>query len=284
MTNPTISKRFQYNDPNVLTQLYNLQIGFVMRRKIHFCFAMFSLSDEMNMTFETFHSSIKKIVRQTDFVFGDLEKTHVLVLLPSCKSKEVHFLRRRIEENLKLYNGELKTCISEIASSKVKLEEVLSNMFLKLEEIKVGGVDYIELDLYKKRDYEHIKVSIIENEYITASIIHNIFLNLDVDNVLLDIQLFNDGIEFVESDWYKSSHHHIVVINDILPRMNGIEVCEFLRKLPNEQKFFIYFISNRLSEDAAIYAYEKGADFFLTRPINLNIVEMHFKNYIRRIV
>nr|WP_285848882.1 response regulator [Solibacillus isronensis] len=127
-----------------------------------------------------------------------------------------------------------------------------------------------------------MKVSIIENDHITQSIFSNLFHNLETAEQDLEVRVFNDGLEFMESDWYRSEHPHIVVLNDILPRKNGFEVLHFLRGLPNDQKYLILFISTRNSEEAQLYCLENGADAYFVRPFNLKIFEIRIKNHLRR--
>ena len=83
--------------------------------------------------------------------------------------------------------------------------------------------------------------------------------NLNFDNFETEIKEFQDGYEFLESNWHLSSHTHLIIMNDILPRQSGLDVLHKIRMLPNNKRFIVFIMTKRSSEEDMIYAYESGA-------------------------
>ena len=104
-----------------------------------------------------------------------------------------------------------------------------------------------------------------------------------ISNVTLDIRTFVDGYEFLQSDWYKSAHPHIIIMNDILPRKNGIEVLHTIRRMPNQKKFTIYMMTARNSQTDMINAYEAGVDGYLIKPFDLRLFEAELRRTFARL-
>lgn len=267
---------------HVLKQLYDLQLAYIRKKRIHFSFVFVKYTEKAAVSYEEFYRLLEGKLRNSDFAFAHTSEKYVILLLTISKVTESKSFLERIDSSLSPLNMPLVAVIAEIANSLHSLEEVL-----EIGEGKVIGLDFSEKQIlaiphFVEKERMKVKVSIIENDPITQSIFSNMFHNLETDCQDLEIRIFNDGLDFIESDWYRSEHSHIIVLNDILPRKNGFEVLYYLRSLPNEQKYKILFISTRNSEDAQLYCYENGADAYFVRPFNLRIFEIRIKNYLRR--
>ncbi|MGI6508409.1 MAG: hypothetical protein ACOX4A_08535 [Saccharofermentanales bacterium] len=68
---------------------------------------------------------------------------------------------------------------------------------------------------------------------------------MDLGHFEAEIKVFQDGYEFLESTWYLSSHTHLIIMNDILPRQSGLDVLHKVRMMPNNQKVYCLFDDER---------------------------------------
>ncbi|WP_274309556.1 response regulator transcription factor [Solibacillus daqui] len=266
-----------------LQQLYGLQLAYVMRKKIHFSIVLIEYKEEFPISYHKFYEQLKEQLRNSDFAFMQSENQYIVLLLTISKIAEAKSFIQRIQGVFARINIPIVSVISEVANDVHSLDEVLAISESALLYHEHKGHEPVVINDFLERSKVVIKVSIIENDRITQSIFTNLFQHISLDNVQLDIQTFSDGLQFIESDFYRSGHNHIVVLNDILPKKNGLEVLDYLRSLPNEQKYIILFCSSRVSEDAQLYCFEHGADAYIVRPFNLRIVEKQIKNYLRRL-
>jgi two-component system, OmpR family, phosphate regulon response regulator PhoB len=60
---------------------------------------------------------------------------------------------------------------------------------------------------------------------------------------------------------------HLIVLDAVLPGMNGIDICRFVRARRNPVPILI--VSHKNSEDDKVLGLEMGADDYLTKPFNL---------------
>lgn len=265
-----------------LQHLYDLQLAYVRKKGIHFTFVFVKYSDDASVSYEDFYRLVKDHLRKSDFVFAHHSKQYVILLLSISKVMESKSFLVRLQSALSPLKMPLVAVIAEIANSLHPLEEVLAVGEAKVMSLDFSDAQILAIPHFTEKERIKMKVSIIENDPITQSIFSNLFHNLETAEQDLEIKVFNDGLEFIESDWYRSEHPHIVVLNDILPRKNGFEVLHYLRGLPNEQKYLILFISTRNSEEAQLYCLGNGADAYFVRPFNLKIFEIRIKNHLRR--
>lgn len=59
----------------------------------------------------------------------------------------------------------------------------------------------------------------------------------------------------------------VVLLDVMMPRMDGVETCRRLRENPALQKTFIVFLTARSEEYSEIAAFDVGADDYITKPI-----------------
>lgn len=237
-------------------------------------------------------SFLQSSIRQTDLLFrlpGTFE--WCLILSQSGEDEAAAFFRRlmakakhRDHDLFRSGNIQLSASIAEIGNNRVVFEELLERCGRALSRTGSEGAWQIEfVHDYKEKQSETVKVSILEEDAIFRHVLRKTIEGLDTPLFQLDIQTFPDGYEFLQSDWFASSHTHIVIMNDILPRKNGLEVLHAIRKLPNNKKFIIFMMTKKRPEEDMIYAYESGVDEYLVKPFNLRLFSAQMKRKLDRL-
>ncbi len=59
----------------------------------------------------------------------------------------------------------------------------------------------------------------------------------------------------------------LVLLDIMMPDMDGVETCRLLRTMPNLQNTFIVFLTARSEEYSEVAAFDVGADDYITKPI-----------------
>lgn len=59
----------------------------------------------------------------------------------------------------------------------------------------------------------------------------------------------------------------LILLDIMMPELNGIKTCEELRKKPNFKDIFIIFLTARFEEYSEIAGFTAGADDYITKPI-----------------
>lgn len=83
----------------------------------------------------------------------------------------------------------------------------------------------------------------------------------------------------IGSSMAKSNKYDLVVLDINLPDYNGFEVCA---KIRSHSSIPIIFVSAQSDFDSHMQAFHLGADDFLTKPINLDILSLHIWAILRR--
>jgi len=75
---------------------------------------------------------------------------------------------------------------------------------------------------------------------------------------------------------------HLIIMDVMMPNMDGIEACEQLRKDPRFVETIIMFLTARGEEYSYVAAFEAGADDYVTKPIKPKVLTSKVKGLLRR--
>ncbi len=231
-------------------------------------------------------SFLQSKIRKTDLLFQLSDGNHWgIFFLQSSDVEAKAFLKRIfaiLKAERKFQHIALKASITEIRNNNVIFEELLNKNKQMLSEDERLTWSIAEVKDYSEQPTEIVKVSIIEQNAIFRQVLESTLNQIDIPHFTLDVKVYEDGYSFLQSDDYKSGHMHLILMNDILPLKNGLEILHILRHMPNEKKFIIYMMSERNSEGAALNAYEGGVDEYIVKPFNLRLLEAKIKRTFAR--
>ena len=80
-----------------------------------------------------------------------------------------------------------------------------------------------------------------------------------------DVKVASDG--FLGVELAKRFHPDLVLLDIMMPKMDGVETCRQLRAIPELQNTFIVFLTARSEEYSEVAAFDVGADDYITKPI-----------------
>ena len=125
----------------------------------------------------------------------------------------------------------------------------------------------------KKRD---IKILLVDDD---ADIIEIVRYNLLQEGY----QIFtaSNGKEAIAAA--KKELPHLIIMDVMMPVMDGMEACEQIRLLPELQNVIITFLSARNEDYSQLAGFEAGADDYIAKPIKPKILVSKVKGLLRRL-
>ncbi|OFX29727.1 MAG: DNA-binding response regulator [Bacteroidetes bacterium GWA2_32_17] len=75
---------------------------------------------------------------------------------------------------------------------------------------------------------------------------------------------------------------HLIILDVMMPEIDGIEVCEILRKNQNLSHSVITFLTARGEDYSQIAGFEAGADDYITKPIKPKLFITRIKALLKR--
>ncbi|MDB4107642.1 response regulator transcription factor, partial [Bacteroidia bacterium] len=80
----------------------------------------------------------------------------------------------------------------------------------------------------------------------------------------------------------KDKKPDLVLLDIMMPKMDGIEACRLIRKEDSLQGIFIAFLTARGEEYSEIAGFEVGADDYITKPIKPRVLTSRIKALLKR--
>lgn len=81
----------------------------------------------------------------------------------------------------------------------------------------------------------------------------------------------------------KGQHPDLIILDIMMPRKNGVEVCEILRSQPAFKNTLIIFLTALSDESSHIKGLETGADDYVSKPISPKVLVSRVNALFRRI-
>ena len=81
----------------------------------------------------------------------------------------------------------------------------------------------------------------------------------------------------------KKKKPHLIILDVMMPEMDGIEACEQIRKNPDLQDTIITFLTARGEDYSQVAGFDAGADDYITKPIRPKVLVSKVKALLRRL-
>ena len=121
-----------------------------------------------------------------------------------------------------------------------------------------------------------IKILLVDDE---PDILEILSYNLKAEGY--QISTASNGVEAVK----KAKKHlpHLIIMDVMMPEMDGIEACEKIRMLPQLKDTIITFLTARGEDYSQVAGFEAGADDYITKPIKPKVLISKIKSLLRRL-
>ena len=81
----------------------------------------------------------------------------------------------------------------------------------------------------------------------------------------------------------KKNLPHLILLDIMMPEMDGIEACEKIRKIKPLENVIIAFLTARGEDYSQVAGFEAGADDYITKPIKPKVLVSKVKSLLRRL-
>jgi len=124
-------------------------------------------------------------------------------------------------------------------------------------------------------DKKDIKILLVDDE---PDILEIVGYNLS--NEGYKVITAENGLEGVKKA--KKEKPQLIILDVMMPEMDGIEACEQIRQVPELQDSIITFLTARGEDYSQVAGFEAGADDYITKPIKPKVLVSKVKALLRR--
>ncbi len=121
-----------------------------------------------------------------------------------------------------------------------------------------------------------IKILLVDDE---PDILEIIGYNLSAEGY--EIVTAENGLEAIKKE--KLERPQLIIMDVMMPEMDGIEACEQIRKIPELSNTIITFLTARGEDYSQMAGFDAGADDYITKPIKPKVLVSKVKSLLRRL-
>ncbi|WP_053365370.1 diguanylate cyclase [Bacillus sp. FJAT-27245] len=286
-----------------LKDIFKRNIASLSRTNKVFCLAILDIDHFKEINDEFGHltgdrvlsfiaSQIKERTRGTDssFRFGGEE---FAIILPGTGIQEAEAILNRLlneirnhvfSENGKSFSVTFSAGIYLVNNDQVTLEDAIGGADRCLYMAKENGRSQVATkcggggEPFTKK----LHVSIIDDDAIIRSMLSKIIRGMEVPGVHIHVEAFENGRLFFDSNQLTLEGEHFLILDGVMPVMDGLEVLQKVRKESEGTSVKILMLTARKNEYDIARALKLGADDYVTKPFSLTELEARIKVLIQR--
>jgi len=126
------------------------------------------------------------------------------------------------------------------------------------------------------KENENYKILLVDDE---EDILEFISYNLAKEG--FKVYTASNGVEAIEKA--KKKNPHLIILDVMMPEMDGIEACSEIRKIPELADTIIAFLTARGEDYSQIAGFDAGADDYITKPIRPKVLISRVKALLKRV-
>ncbi len=123
---------------------------------------------------------------------------------------------------------------------------------------------------------KNIKILLVDDE---PDILEIVGYNLA--NEGYQIFTASNGIEAIAKS--KEVQPHLILLDIMMPKMDGIEACEKIREINTLKDVIIAFFTARGEDYSQVAGFDAGADDYITKPVKPKVLVSKVKSLLRRL-
>lgn len=307
----TMINRYRYMDE--LTKVYNKSYTEVAYNQFYydlnqhetsFCMVLVTIDQfkEVNERYGHLKGD-QLLITAADFLSGYINGNEVIIrhdgasFLLFLREKYAKGAQQRVKQIINDFSDLWAQGISEelilsMSSGLVKLEEKEKQLASALESVTKalahakhqGGNQLVVAGDHLGTIQKKINIAIVDDDEILRNIlvrlITKIFAQKDYD---VQVEAFREGISFLASDSYQQDIPCLVILDRMLPRLDGLSVLKRLKENPLFNTY-VLMLTNRKNEEDIILALQSGADDYLTKPFKYEDLESRVAMLVKRMV
>ncbi|WP_297094402.1 response regulator transcription factor [uncultured Draconibacterium sp.] len=106
------------------------------------------------------------------------------------------------------------------------------------------------------------------------------FLSYNLEKEGYEVFTARNGVEALKVA--EKQVPHLIILDVMMPEMDGIAACEELRKIPALSSTVIAFLTARGEDYSQIAGFEAGADDYITKPVRPKVLVSRVKALLKR--
>ncbi|ASA22813.1 GGDEF domain-containing response regulator [Paenibacillus donghaensis] len=230
---------------------------------------------------QAFALHVQESIRVED-VFCRFGGEEFALFLPNTDAASAQVVIRRIQETFsaKEFKGKNEafhvtfSCgISEVTKSENEADKLVEEADQALYASKHAGRNQTQLFtelLTESLSGAVLNVIIVDDDILIRTIVTHHFSGWKPANIShIRINSFGNAQEFLDSGWYSPEEKYIILLDGVMPDLDGVEVLERIRGAYPEVNVLVIMLTGRNNQADIVHALQMGADDYVIKPFHM---------------
>lgn len=204
------------------------------------------------------------------------------VFLPNTSADSALLVIERIQERFyaseffgknETFHVTFSSGITEITNGDNIADKLVEEADKALYASKYAGRNQTTLyndQLSVKKLDSKLNVIIVDDDALIRRIVSTQFADWKPGNITeVKVSNYANGLDFLQSDWYSVDEKYIILLDGVMPDLDGVEVLERIRKNYPEINILVIMLTGRNNQTDIVHALQMGADDYVVKPVHL---------------
>ncbi|WP_046174308.1 diguanylate cyclase [Domibacillus indicus] len=223
----------------------------------------------------SFSSLVLRMKRETDYFFRYGGEEFALLLADTIPAEAIVLIERirsKFAETaftIPPFDPFHVTFSAGVSEYRIDEATVLNEADQALYKAKRNGRNQSVVYALDSGDVKrHLNIMIVDDDLLVRKMLSKQFAGWKPNEIDVLIHEYPDGISFLESDWYKPDENYMILLDGIMPKMDGLEVLTNVRKRFPDDNIVISMLTARTNEADIVLALKSGADDYIVKPFH----------------
>ncbi|WP_350299043.1 GGDEF domain-containing response regulator [Peribacillus frigoritolerans] len=239
-----------------------------------------------------FAQFIKSNIRSSDLICRYGGEEFVIIFPDTSNDEAKHkltelikdFSAKKFIQNGYTFSVTFSAGVFTVEHENVTPKEALEEADTSLYEAKRSGRGRVESMQEVGNNKKSLNVSVIDDDIIIRTILTKALHSLQIPHFDLNIAVYEDGPSFLKSNRAKEDVVHFLILDGVMPIMDGIEVLQKVKQSSNAEFFTVLMLTGRKSMDDIANALKLGADDYVTKPFSIRELEARIERLLTKLI
>ncbi|MDQ0872435.1 two-component system cell cycle response regulator [Paenibacillus sp. V4I3] len=273
-------------------------------KRSHEPFAMVYVQvDDLSIVQETYgyaigHQLVKELgefiqnsIRPADSLYRFHREGFVLVLPKTVKEDAMKLMYRLIERFAQLrfqttageISGTFSARVLDFMDPLQTIEQCLTLMPFPKDQAVADRKAWVMdgMATFTSVTLRKLKVGIIDDDRLIREMLKHQLEDIADQDFEVEIRAYPDGEEFFNDPWHRQNERFLLIIDRIMPKMDGLEVLQKIRTQYDRRRYLCMMLTSRDSEEEISMAIQRGANDYMVKPFSIKELRARIRRLIR---
>ncbi|WP_280771113.1 GGDEF domain-containing response regulator [Salipaludibacillus daqingensis] len=196
------------------------------------------------------------------------------------------FGETRFESDMETFQVNFSAGVKEVCNPNQHRKDIVDQADKALYFAKDSGrnrTSIYEETLAEMKTKSDVTLIIVDDDRVVREMLtHHFSRRQLISGRPIIVKTYSDGISFLEDNWYESDQQYVILLDGMMPKMDGMEVLHKVRQTYGDKNIVISMLTARKGEQEVARALNIGADDYMLKPFNVQEVAARLDRLIER--